>query len=161
MGHRMKRENFEASTSFSSRLNDEGDPSSLLLESRLRIGNSSQKLVPRHLLRKYIAYAKAYVHPKFVLATYTISVSDSGCLILCWIFSLRCRMTPEAAQFIHEFYLNLRKRRKEQRDLFQVTIRQLESLIRLSSARARAELREEITKEVTVFVSQVEYLYLL
>ncbi|VUZ48593.1 unnamed protein product, partial [Hymenolepis diminuta] len=56
-------------------------------------------------------------------------------------------MTPEAAQFIHEFYLNLRKRRKEQRDLFQVTIRQLESLIRLSSARARAELREEITKE--------------
>ncbi|KAM3185363.1 hypothetical protein ACTXT7_006495 [Hymenolepis weldensis] len=120
MGHRMKRENFEASASFSSCLNDEGDRSSLPLGSRLRIGNSSQKLVPRHLLRKYIAYAKAYVHPK---------------------------MTPEAAQFIHEFYLNLRKRRKEQRDLFQVTIRQLESLIRLSSARARAELREEITKE--------------
>lgn len=58
-------------------------------------------------------------------------------------------MTPEAAQFIHGFYLRLRKRRKEQRDLFQVTVRQLESLIRLSSARARAELREEITKEVT------------
>ncbi|VDO04572.1 unnamed protein product [Rodentolepis nana] len=120
MGRQIKRESFETSTSFSSTLKDEGDPSSLPLESRLRVGNSNQKLVPGHLLRKYIAYAKAYVHPK---------------------------MTPEAAQFIHQFYLNLRKRRKEQRDLFQVTIRQLESLIRLSSARARAELREEITKE--------------
>lgn len=58
------------------------------------------------------------------------------------------RMTREAAQLIHEFYLNLRKRKKEEGDLFQVTIRQLESLIRLSSARARAELREEITKQV-------------
>ncbi len=58
-------------------------------------------------------------------------------------------MTPEAAKVIHDFYLKLRKRRKDKNaDLFQVTIRQLESLIRLSSARARAELREEILEQV-------------
>ncbi|VDM30416.1 unnamed protein product [Hydatigera taeniaeformis] len=92
----------------------------LSLENRLRIGTGRRRLIPPHLFRKYITYARAYVHP---------------------------RMTPEAAQFIHGFYLNLRKRKKEENDLFQVTIRQLESLIRLSSARARAELREEITQQ--------------
>ncbi|KAM7540209.1 hypothetical protein Aperf_G00000020343 [Anoplocephala perfoliata] len=123
MGRRGKPEAFESSTSFSSDLNESNDAMTLddlPLESRLRIGRKNRKLVPPHLLRKYVAYSKAYVHPK---------------------------MNPEAAQFIHEFYLRLRKHRKGQRDLFQVTIRQLESLIRLSSARARAELREEITKE--------------
>ena len=59
-------------------------------------------------------------------------------------------MTSEAAQFIHRFYLNLRQPKRENSELFQVTIRQLESLIRLSSARARAELREEITVEVAI-----------
>lgn len=61
-------------------------------------------------------------------------------------------MTSEAAQFIHTFYVNLRKPKRGSGELFQVTIRQLESIIRLSSARARAELREEITVEVTNFL---------
>lgn len=70
MGRRVKRDAFEASTSFSHDLNGSNDGISLdalPLESRLRIGSKNQKLVPPHLLRKYIAYAKAYVHPKFVI----------------------------------------------------------------------------------------------
>ncbi|KAL5970189.1 DNA helicase MCM8 [Taenia solium] len=122
MGKRVKRDDVDFTSSFVTLVgSDRGaNCADLPLENRLRIGTSSRRLIPPQLLRKYITYARAYVHP---------------------------RMTREAAQFIHEFYLKLRKRKKEEGDLFQVTIRQLESLIRLSSARARAELREEITKQ--------------
>ncbi|CDS40159.1 dna replication licensing factor mcm8 [Echinococcus multilocularis] len=122
MGQRMKGDGINT-ISFSVTLNESDSGANcdnLPLENRLRIGTSNRRLIPPHLLRKYITYARAYVHP---------------------------RMTQEAAQFIHDFYLKLRKRKIEDNDLFQVTIRQLESLIRLSSARARAELREEITKQ--------------
>ncbi|KAL5111773.1 DNA helicase MCM8 [Taenia crassiceps] len=122
MGQRVKRDDVDfTSSSVTLDGSDNGaNCADMPLENRLRIGISSRRLIPPYLLRKYITYARAYVHP---------------------------RMTREAAQFIHEFYLNLRKRKKEEGDLFQVTIRQLESLIRLSSARARAELREEITRQ--------------
>lgn len=44
------------------------------------------------------------------------------------------------------FYLELRKQHQTQ-DSTPITTRQLESLIRLTEARARLELREEATKE--------------
>lgn len=57
-------------------------------------------------------------------------------------------MTEGAALLIRDFYVKLRSRHREQCNVFQVTIRQLESLIRLASARARADLREEVSKQV-------------
>jgi DNA helicase MCM8 len=75
--------------------------------------------IPQHLMRKYIAYAKQYVHPK---------------------------ISPEAAAMIKDYYLNLRKHHRSI-DSTPVTTRQLESLVRLTEARAKAELREIATVE--------------
>ena len=47
---------------------------------------------------------------------------------------------------LQKFYLELRKQRQSQ-DSTPITTRQLESLIRLTEARARAELREEATEQ--------------
>eukprot|EP00795_Rhopilema_esculentum_P003026 gene3026-1294_t len=66
---------------------------------------------------KYIAYARKYVHPK---------------------------LSPEAATILQDFYLMLRRQYRGP-DSTPVTTRQLESLIRLSQARAKLELREEAT----------------
>ncbi|ESO83521.1 hypothetical protein LOTGIDRAFT_207337 [Lottia gigantea] len=74
--------------------------------------------IPNQLLRKYIGYARKYVHPK---------------------------IGSEAAKVLQEFYLNLRKKHQSQ-DSTPITTRQLESLIRLTEARARLELREEATQ---------------
>jgi len=74
--------------------------------------------LPPSLLRKYIAYARKYVQP---------------------------RITPEAAQVIKEFYLSLRSQYRSV-DSTPITTRQLESMIRLCEARARAEIREEATE---------------
>jgi len=76
-------------------------------------------LIPHALMRKYIAYARTYVFPK-------ISV--------------------ECAKVIQDFYLELR-RKYQSADASPITIRQLESLIRLTEARARLELREEATPD--------------
>lgn len=70
------------------------------------------------MLRKYIGYAKKWVHPK---------------------------LTIEAAKLLQEFYLNLRQNYKTA-DSTPITTRQLESLIRLSQARAKIELREYVTE---------------
>ncbi|XP_005096787.1 DNA helicase MCM8 [Aplysia californica] len=75
--------------------------------------------IPHQLLRKYVGYARKYVHPK---------------------------VGPEAAIVIQEFYLTLRKHHQSQ-DSTPITTRQLESLIRLTEARARLELREVATRE--------------
>ncbi|NWU98785.1 MCM8 helicase, partial [Upupa epops] len=75
--------------------------------------------IPHQLLRKYIGYARQYVYPD---------------------------LTPEAAQVLQEFYLELRKQ-NQGADSTPITTRQLESLIRLTEARARLELREKCTKE--------------
>ncbi|VDP92915.1 unnamed protein product [Echinostoma caproni] len=55
-------------------------------------------------------------------------------------------MSDAAASALRDFYLELRRNRHS-RDTFPVTMRQLESLIRLTEARARAELREEATRQ--------------
>ncbi|XP_018646085.1 DNA replication licensing factor MCM8, putative [Schistosoma mansoni] len=53
-----------------------------------------------------------------------------------------------------ELLVELRKHRHS-RDTFPVTLRQLESLIRLTQARARAELREEATKQDALDVCEL------
>ncbi|NXV06002.1 MCM8 helicase, partial [Cettia cetti] len=75
--------------------------------------------IPHQLLRKYVGYARQYVHP---------------------------HLSPEAAQVLQEFYLELRKQ-NQAADSTPITTRQLESLIRLTEARSRLELREKSTKE--------------
>ncbi|XP_058143519.1 DNA helicase MCM8 isoform X4 [Dasypus novemcinctus] len=75
--------------------------------------------IPHQLLRKYIGYARQYVY---------------------------ARLSTEAAQVLQEFYLELRKQ-SQRSNSSPITTRQLESLIRLTEARARLELREEATKE--------------
>lgn len=70
------------------------------------------------ILRKYIAYAKR-VQPE---------------------------LTPAAARLIKEFYLQMRSM-YQQTSTVTITARQLESLIRLAEARARAALRDYVTEE--------------
>lgn len=77
--------------------------------------------LPPRLFRQYIAYAKAHVPPEL-----------SEC----------------AKRELQEFYLQLRKSAQEQSiDTTPITTRQLESLIRLSEARARAVMRTVVTAE--------------
>ncbi|MCL7036690.1 hypothetical protein MKW94_027520 [Papaver nudicaule] len=75
--------------------------------------------LPGPLLRKYIAYARTFVFPK---------------------------MSRPAAEVIQKFYLRLRDH-SNSADGTPITARQLESLVRLAEARARLELRDEITAQ--------------
>ncbi|XP_006894296.1 PREDICTED: DNA helicase MCM8 isoform X2 [Elephantulus edwardii] len=75
--------------------------------------------IPHQLLRKYIGYARQYVYPK---------------------------LSADAAQVLQNFYLELRKQ-SQRLNSSPITTRQLESLIRLTEARARLELREQATKD--------------
>ncbi|XP_013135323.1 PREDICTED: DNA helicase MCM8-like [Papilio polytes] len=83
---------------------------------RLKAGEVIDPL-PLVLLRKYIAYARRYVQPAISTA---------------------------AADALRDFYLEMRHR-LQTADGAPVTTRQLEASIRLTQARARAELREEAT----------------
>ncbi|RLF15559.1 MAG: Minichromosome maintenance protein MCM [Thermoprotei archaeon] len=77
-------------------------------------------IIPPDLLRKYIAYAREHVHPK---------------------------LSKEAVEKIKEFYLEMRSKAKGGLSPIPITPRQLESLIRLTEARARMALREIATAE--------------
>ncbi len=70
-------------------------------------------------LKKYIGYANRYVLPQ---------------------------LSPEAAEVIENFYVDLRKS-AEGGAAVPITARQLESLVRLSEARAKMALRSKVTKE--------------
>ncbi|XP_073338778.1 DNA helicase MCM8 [Pagrus major] len=95
------------------------DHSDMPLSERLQIpAGECVDPIPACLLRKYISYARQYVHPT---------------------------LSPEAAQTIQEFYLSLRSQ-AHSADSTPITTRQLESLIRLTEARARLDLREKATK---------------
>ncbi|RLN05670.1 hypothetical protein BBJ28_00014506 [Nothophytophthora sp. Chile5] len=79
--------------------------------------------IPIYFVRKFIAYARRYVHP---------------------------RLSIEAASLLQKKYLELRSAGESQAnpsDSIPITTRQLESMIRLSQARARAELAELVTAE--------------
>lgn len=71
--------------------------------------------IPQEQLRKYIAYAKKNVRPD---------------------------LTEEASEKIQEFYVNMRSKGEE--GSVPITARQLEALIRIAEASARAHLREEV-----------------
>lgn len=73
--------------------------------------------LPPSIFRKYVHYARKYCNPK---------------------------MSDEASSILQKFYIKLRQRVISP-DSIPVTTRQLESLIRLAQARARIELREEVT----------------
>ncbi|KAL7136597.1 hypothetical protein ABFS83_10G040500 [Erythranthe nasuta] len=83
--------------------------------------------LPAPLLRKYIAYARTYVFP---------------------------RMTKPAAEILQKFYLRLRDRNTSA-DSTPITARQLESLVRLAGARARVDLREEISTQDALDVVEI------
>lgn len=90
------------------------------LQGRLRAMRVSDPLPPR-LFRQYIAYAKAHVQPE---------------------------LSEGAKRELQEFYLQLRKSAHEQSiDTTPITTRQLESLVRLSEARARAVMRTVVTAD--------------
>uniref|UniRef100_A0A3P9J5L6 DNA helicase MCM8 n=1 Tax=Oryzias latipes TaxID=8090 RepID=A0A3P9J5L6_ORYLA len=107
------------------RANSESETSILLqhsdmpLSERLQVpAGQTLDLIPACLLRKYISYARQYVHPT---------------------------LSPEAAQTLQDFYLSLRSQASSA-DSTPITTRQLESLIRLTEARAKLELREMATR---------------
>jgi DNA helicase MCM8 len=89
------------------------------LELRLRKAakEESHQLLPSRLLRKYIAYARRWVSPK---------------------------LSTEAAEKIRSFYLELRSKVQEDEST-PITMRQLEALVRLAQARAKADMRSLVT----------------
>ncbi|MEM1563235.1 MAG: minichromosome maintenance protein MCM [Candidatus Bathyarchaeia archaeon] len=75
--------------------------------------------IPLELLRKYISYAK----------------------------TIKPILTGEALQRLKDFYLAMRSASESEGSPIAITARQLESLIRLAEARARAALRTEVLAE--------------
>jgi DNA helicase MCM8 len=92
------------------------------LEKRLAWVSTFNEPLPAALVRDYIAYAREYCKPK---------------------------LTQEAAIVLKEYYMNLRypSHGRHRRDSVPITTRQLEALIRLSQARAKACLREFVLRE--------------
>ena len=75
--------------------------------------------VPVGLMRRYIEYAKKYVNPS---------------------------LSPAAAKVLQRLYLTMRAEASQGQSI-PITTRHLESLIRLAQARARMDLREEVSEE--------------
>ncbi|XP_057778999.1 probable DNA helicase MCM8 [Salvia miltiorrhiza] len=100
---------------------------SLVVKLRLDPKDRDFAPLPGPLLRKYIAYARTYVFP---------------------------RMTKPAAEILQKFYLRLRDRNTTA-DGTPITARQLESLVRLAEARARVDLREEISTQDALDVVEI------
>lgn len=92
------------------------------LEQRLAWVAGFNQPLPAGLVRDYIAYAREFCKPK---------------------------LTVEAAEVLKEYYMILRypDDGRNRRDTVPITTRQLEALIRLSQARAKACLREFVLKE--------------
>ena len=92
------------------------------LETRLRRGVSRvapEELLPLPALRKYVAFARRNCSPQLL---------------------------PEAGLVLKSFYKELRARHGGD-DGMPITTRQLESLLRLSEARAKIELADFVTRE--------------
>jgi DNA helicase MCM8 len=93
--------------------------------------------VPPHLFRKYVAYARRYVKPRCAPSLRTLAVFSYHSLC-------QLRLSSKAKEILSNFYLKLRSEHNSD-DGTPITSRQLESLIRLSEARAKLELREIVT----------------
>uniref|UniRef100_A0A7S4AML8 DNA helicase n=1 Tax=Pseudo-nitzschia australis TaxID=44445 RepID=A0A7S4AML8_9STRA len=98
------------------------EPNRVPLEKRLTWVAGFNEALPAGLVRDYIAYAREYCKPK---------------------------LTSEAAVVLREYYMTLRypANGRHHRDSVPITTRQLEALIRLSQARAKACLREFVLRE--------------
>jgi replicative DNA helicase Mcm len=90
-----------------------------ILQIHRRHESPIEPAIPKELFKKYIAYAKT-IDP---------------------ILSL------EALQRLKEFYLKMRSATDTEESPVAITARQLESLVRISEARARAALRKEVSVE--------------
>ena len=100
---------------------EEEGRSEALLASRSEVMRKMESAIPAELLRKYVAYARKNVFPV---------LSDA------------------ARRRFLEFYIGLRRQSYDDENApVPVTARQLEALIRLGEARARASLREVVTEE--------------
>lgn len=87
--------------------------------------------IPRDLLRKYIVYAKRTCKPK---------------------------LTPEAAEKIHNYFISMRSQAQGERAPIPITYRHLDALVRLSQAHARMRLSNRVTPEdVDVAIKLLEY----
>ncbi|RLE62281.1 MAG: Minichromosome maintenance protein MCM [Thermoprotei archaeon] len=89
----------------------------------LHSGDYSEKfrnLIPPELLKKYVAYARRYIHP---------------------------RLSEEAKQKIIDFYTEMRARGEDPNSPIAITPRQLEALIRLAEAHAKMALKTIVTEE--------------
>ena len=87
--------------------------------------------IPLDLLKKYIAYAKKYIHPK---------------------------LSPEAEERLVRFYVEMRKRGEDPNAPVTITPRQLEALIRLAEANAKMKLSDTVTvKDVEVAIELMMY----
>jgi DNA helicase MCM8 len=75
-------------------------------------------------------------------------------VILYITLSYLCRLTPDACAAIQNFYLSLREKHRSA-DSTPITTRQLESLIRLSQARAKLEMRNNVTQQDALEVIEI------
>ncbi|RLE66605.1 MAG: hypothetical protein DRJ47_01960 [Thermoprotei archaeon] len=85
-----------------------------------RYREAYENIIQPDLLKKYIAYARKYVHPK---------------------------LTREAEDKIVQFYVDMRKKGEDPNSPVTITPRQLEALIRLAEAHAKMSLRDRVTVE--------------
>jgi replicative DNA helicase Mcm len=85
----------------------------------LHRGTAPSPPIPRELLRKYIAYAR----------------------------QIKPEMTKEAAELLNNFYMKVRAKTERGDTLTELGARQLEALVRIAEARARAALRKEVLPE--------------
>jgi replicative DNA helicase Mcm len=97
----------------------DGRMSEHILEIHRRGLSPVEPPIPLELLRKYISYAK----------------------------TIKPVLTGEALQRLKDFYLAMRSASESEGSPIAITARQLESLIRLAEARARAALRTEVLAE--------------
>ncbi|HDO42136.1 MAG TPA: minichromosome maintenance protein MCM [Candidatus Bathyarchaeota archaeon] len=91
-----------------------------LLRLHMREAPPVEPPIPPDLLRKYIAYARNNVRPT---------------------------LTPEAMERLKEFYLTMRSASEGEGSPIAITARQLEALVRIAEARARAALRNAVLAE--------------
>lgn len=110
---------------------EESEESRNMLSSRLKMDpNELQNFdpIPPPLLRKYIMYAKRNCEP---------IIGD------------------DATKILRDFYVDLRQKNLRSNGCNPVTMRQLESLSRLTKARAKVELRTECSKQDALDVIEI------
>jgi len=90
-----------------------------ILELHRKGASPSEPPIPPDILRKYIAFARG-INPT---------------------------LTKEALERLRDFYLEMRAATETEGSPIAITARQLESLVRISEARARAALRKEVQPE--------------